>query len=321
MRNLIIGVVVVAAGAFLFASWKIQRDVAKGVDMAIMTMSPFVLVQYDGVSATLTGELTIDGVRARIKGFSDEILIDRIGIDTPSFLSLMKFRDMQKLVTSGEDVLPKYFGIMIEGWRMPVDADYGRTLHAERLKTLAVSDADSPRNECTGKYGLSPEALVAMGYEEYDLSLSAHFRQRDGDYTVEIKTDGVDMYTVDAELVLVGDMLTELAKGSRYRPKMSEMRIEYTDDSMGERITAYCQRRGLSDDEIHLAMIDSFEFMGQQYGVEFDEYVLDPYIEFLSGGRTFVISAKPNEPVSLSQISLYNPKDVPALLQLSAEVR
>lgn len=321
MRNLIIGVIIIAAGAFLFTSWKIQRDVAEGVDMAVMAMSPFAIVQYDGVSATLTGELTINGVRARVKGFDDEILIDKIGIDTPSFLSLMKFRDMPKLIASGKDILPKYFGVMVEGWRMPVDADYGYRLHAERLEKLNVSDADSPANECTGKYGLSPEALVAMGYKDYNLSVSAHFRQRDGDYTVQIRQDGADMYKIDAELVLVGDMLTEVAKGSRYRPKMREMRFEFTDDSMGDRMIAYCERRGLTREEIDLAMIDSFEFMGQQYGVEFDEYVLDPYIEFLAGGETFIVSAKPNEPVTLSQISLYNPKDVPALLQLSAEVR
>jgi len=54
-------------------------------------------------------------------------------------------------------------------------------------------------------------------------------------------------------------------------------------------------------------------------GIEFDEYVVDPYTEFLGGKSRLVITAKPNEPVSISQIGLYKPSDVPALLDLSAE--
>ena len=55
-------------------------------------------------------------------------------------------------------------------------------------------------------------------------------------------------------------------------------------------------------------------------GVAFDEYVMVPYQKFLTGGSKFILTAKPNEPIGLSQIDLYKPEDVPALLNLSAEV-
>jgi hypothetical protein len=320
MKNLIICVVLLAVGGYLYASWQIQRDVAKGVDMAVIAMSPYAVVEYEGVSATLTGELTVDGIRARVRGFDDDIYIDRIGIDTPSFLTLMKFGDIPKLVASGDDFLPEYFGLMIEGWRMPVDADYGYKLHAERIAELGVDDAEEVGNECTGKYGLPPAALIAMGYEEYDISMSAQIRKRDSDYAVDIVSNMDDMWKVDAELILVGDMMTELAKGNRYRPKMSQMRIEYTNLSTIERMGAYCKQRGLTDDQIHTAMVESFQFLGEDNGAEFDEFILEPFVEFLSGGKTFVITANPRDPINLSQISLYSPKDVPALLRLKAEV-
>ncbi len=54
-------------------------------------------------------------------------------------------------------------------------------------------------------------------------------------------------------------------------------------------------------------------------GIEFDEYVIEPYTEFVSGKSRFVITANPVEPISLSQIGLYKASDVPALLDLSAE--
>ena len=124
MRNAILGLIALAVGTFLFTSWKIKSDVSEGVDMAVMMMSPYAVVTYDGVSVTLTGEVTVDGVQVRVKGFTDDFYIDAIGIDTPSFLSLMKLSDPQSIALSGGDGLPKYFGVIVEGFRMPVDADY-----------------------------------------------------------------------------------------------------------------------------------------------------------------------------------------------------
>ncbi len=48
---------------------------------------------------------------------------------------------------------------------------------------------------------------------------------------------------------------------------------------------------------------------------------MEPYEKFLSGGSTFIVTARPTNPIILSQITLYKPTDVPALLNLSAEVR
>jgi hypothetical protein len=49
--------------------------------------------------------------------------------------------------------------------------------------------------------------------------------------------------------------------------------------------------------------------------------VLIPYQKFLAGGSKFILTAEPNEPINLSQIDLYKPEDVPALLNLSAQVQ
>lgn len=319
MRNLIIAALVIGALAYYGTKWKLHRDVESGVDMAVMMMSPFAIVQYDGVSSTMSGELTINGIRGRVKGFNDEFFIDRLGIDTPSFWSLMRLGDARERLMSGDEFLPEYFGIIVDGLRMPADADYGYKLYNARIQELGVNDAEEPANKCTGKYSFSPEALLAMGYSEYDLSLAARFRQLDDRYAIEVETSSDDMWSVDAELILVGDMVSEFAKGPRYRPRMGEMRVEYTDQSLRERISKYCRLQGLSDEQIVAAQMDAFYFFGSQSGIEFDEYVIDPYKEFLTGKSTFVVTAKPNDPVSLSQIGLYKPSDVPALLQLSAE--
>jgi hypothetical protein len=115
--------------------------------------------------------------------------------------------------------------------------------------------------------------------------------------------------------------MTEMSKGSMYRPKLRDMPVEYTDRSLVQRVAKYCGQRGLSADETMHAQIDSFKFVGESNGIEFDEYMLDPHKEFLAGKSTLVVTARPSEPIAFSQIDLYKPSDVPALLNLAAIAR
>ena len=81
-----------------------------------------------------------------------------------------------------------------------------------------------------------------------------------------------------------------------------------------------CLARGSAADVLR-AQIDSFRLIGDMYGIEFDQYIIDPYKEFLLGKSTLVVTAHPTNPVAFSQIDLYSPSDVPALLNLAAVAR
>lgn len=319
MRNLMIAIVLLGIAGFAFTKWKLHRDVEEGVDALLMMMAPVAQVEYEGISSTLGGELTIDGIRGRVSGFSDDFHIDRLGIDTPSFLSLMKLGDLQGTAMSGKNPLPESFGLIVDGLRMPVDSDYGRYVYQAQADARGDGGDVGPADECTGRRGFSPDALVAMGYDEYDISLRASFRQRGDRYVVEMSTESREMWDMDAELNLVGDMARELSKGPAYRPRMQSARLEYTDRSLRNRVAEHCRRLGLSDAEVRAAQFEAFMAFGLENGIEFDEYMTEPYREFLDGKSTFVVTAEPNEPVVLSQIAMYKPSDVPALLQLTGE--
>lgn len=321
MQKVIVAVVVFAAGAFFALKFMLHTDVEDGVDAAILALSPYAEISYDGVSSTLSGELTVDGIRGRVHGYQDGFVIDRIGIDTPSFFSLLKFGDVQELMTSGNDALPDYFGIILEGVQIPANADFAEDLHQASLAEINAGDGADPAAECTGRFGHSPRALTAMGYDQVVFSMRASFRRQSGSYTLAIDSDAVDMWQFDADLTLDGDMLRDLTKGMNYRPRMRDLRLEFTDLSMNQRIRDYCRRQGVSEEQALAAQLATFESRGRDMGIIFDQYVLDPYREFLEAGSSIVFTARPTEPVALSQIGLYKPEDVPALLQLSAEAR
>ncbi len=319
MKNLIIWAIIFGVVGYGGSKLLLHHKVGRGVDQAVLMVSPFVNIEYDGVSSTMGGQLTIDGVRAYVTGFEDEIYIDRLGIDTPSYFSLLGLADIRENIRSPDDVIPDYFGIVVEGVRMRVNADYFKKAYAASVAGIDEADLKADAARCTGKYGFSPETLARLGFSDQVVSVTAHFRKGEGQYSVEMTSNVENMWDIEATMALAGDMLTELSKGTRYRPRMREMRIVFKDLSLRERVEKYCGQLGMSEDEIVAAQLEKLRHMGEVNGVEFDEYVIAPYTEFVKGKSTLVVTAKPREPVSLSQISLYKPSDVPALLDLSAE--
>ena len=77
MKIVIIGAVIVVTAGYFGSKLLLHHKVESGMDNAVLAGSPYVNFEYDGVSSTLSGELTVDGIRTTVTGFNDEILIDR----------------------------------------------------------------------------------------------------------------------------------------------------------------------------------------------------------------------------------------------------
>lgn len=319
MKNLIIWAVILGIVGYGGSKFLLHYKVGQGVDMAVMAVSPFVNIEYEGVSSTMSGELTIDGIKAQINGFTEPLYIERLGIDTPSYFSLLKLADISENFQTPDEVIPEYFGFIVQGVRMRVNADYFKKAYAASVDHISAEARQENAARCTGKYGFSPDTLTNLGFSDQVVSVAAHLRRGEGDYTVEMTSNVEDMWAIDATFSLAGDMVSALAAGPRYRPRMKNMRVVYEDNSLNSRVEKYCARLGLSAEETKTAQLEKLRYVGDVYGIEFDEYVIDPFMEFLAGKSTLVVTAKPSEPISLSQISLYKPSDVPALLDLSAE--
>lgn len=318
MRNFLIFIVILAAVGYFGSKWYMHNEVSKGMDMAILMMSPYADVEYQGVDSTLTGELTIEGLRVRVNGYSDDLFIDSIGIDTPSIFSLMELGNIAKMQSRD---FPEYLGFMINGLRIPVDADYYEDLYGYALQARGLNGDMSAAAECTGKYGFSPSTLSALGYSDQIMSMAMTIRDEQMQYALDFDVSMAEMWDMNASINMDGNIMNELAKGLTYQPRLRDMHIEFTDRSLNDRVTRYCKQRGLSDAETIRAQIDSFRYVGEENGIEFDQYMIDPYKEFLLGKSTLVVTAKPNNPIAFSQIDLYKPSDVPALLNLAAIAR
>jgi hypothetical protein len=318
MRNLIILSILFGGLAYGSAKFYLHKKVESGMDNAVVMMSPYADITYKGVSSTMSGKLTVNGINARIKGFNDDLRIDKLGIDTPNFLTLLDLGDLASSMQSSDGKLPEYIGFIIEGMHMPANADYYRTLYDFGIAALGPTDIDETAVQCTGKYGFSPATLAELGYQEQLVSMAMYMRQSGANYSIDISASTSDMWDVSAQMSFAGHMKSEISKGPMYRPKLSRMQLELTDRSLNQRVKDHCNARGLTDEEILQAQLEALEFFGETNGIVFDEYVITPYKEYLGGKSTLIVTAQPTEPLNLSQIALYKPSDVPALLNLEA---
>ena len=318
MRNFIVWAILIAGVAYGGAKFYLHNEVSETMDMAVLMMAPYADVEYSGVRSTLTGELTVEGMRVRVDGYSDDLYIDRVGIDTPSFLSLVALSD---LTSKGPDAMPEYIGFLVEGMRIPVDADYFEDFYEFSLAMREIDATEDASAQCTGKYGFSPATLEALGYEDQVLDMYMTLRDEKTQYSIEMDMSMADMWDADIDIAFAGNMMTEFMQGMAYQPRLRNMHIEFTDRSLNQRVAKYCEELGLDAADTLRAQIESFKFVGESNGIEFDQYILDPYKEFVLGKPTLVVTAQPNNPVAFSQIDLYKPSDVPALLNLSAVAR
>ena len=323
MKLFLIGLVLLIGLGYGSSKAYIHYQVSDKVDSVIPMISPYMDLQYGGISSTLTGELTIDDVVIRVNGYRDAIEIGRLGINTPGYLDLVKLSRLSADSGPGEKVPPEYFGLLAENIRISTSADYYHDYYDDSIKALAPSDIRQGGVQCVGKYGYSPRALKALGYEELVMSMSMIMRQADTYFNTEMNFDIVDMIDVDIDVSMEGGVMegAALAMGSAYQPRLRNLQLKLTNNSLKHRVVKYCTELGLTSAQILRAHINALQYAGSNFGIEFDKHVIDPYREYLTDKSTFVATANPREPIYLSKISRYKPIDVPALLNLEAIAR
>lgn len=321
MKTLLIGLILLVGLSYGGVKAYLHYKVSDGMDAAVIGMEPYAKLEYGGISSTLTGELTIDDVKIQVKGFSDNIVIGRLGINTPSFLSLLGISNLSAGPQAMNGGAPEYFGIIAENIKVPASADYYRRIYDKNIEQLAPEDIRQRGVQCVGKYGFSPRTLAALGYDELVISTSVTLRQAETHFITEMDFDVVDMIDVEIEASMDGDLMSGAAMGASYQPRMRSLQIEITDQSLNKRVEKYCTELGLTPEQILRAHLNALQYFGKKNHIEFDKYVTDPYQEYLAGKSKLIVTAKPRKPLDLARIKKYKPIDVPALLNLEADAQ
>lgn len=316
MRLILIAAVLLVGLGYAGAKGYLYYKVSQSMESAVLMLSPYMDLEYDGISSTVSGELTINDVKMNMAGYRDEITIGRLGIKTPNILALLRLSDLSSGSSNGK--APEYFGLIAEEIQISADADYYRDIYETNIEAIAPADIGQGGVQCVGKYGFSPRTLKALGYPNLKLSISMIFRQTNNKYITEMGFDIANMMDLYVTVSMAGNMMSGIAQGAAYQPKLSELHMKITDRSLKQRVEKYCTKLGLTPAQILRAHLNALEYMGKTHGIVFDNYLIDPYKQFLAGKPTLIVTAKPREALDFKRISRYKPSDVPALLNLEA---
>lgn len=310
MRNLLATAVVLGVGGYFGAKFYVQYKVARDLDAVLTQARPFVDVQYDGVVATMSGELRVEGVTVRMAQFDDPFTVESIGVQTPGFLYLVGFdrRDLE---------LPERLGLELTGIRVAADADFMQAL--DDLRAADVREAElTAADKCARTAGFTPAMLRRLGYHELVSDFRMSFRREESRLVVELGADVENMYDVDVELTLEGLAdPTALARGAK--PLFVGGRLDYVDQSLNSRVMKYCAEQQVTPEDVIAVQLREVQALAAESGMELDALIMQPYTDFLLGKQRFTLLSKPTRPVDLTRLSLYKPSDVPNLLNLTAE--
>lgn len=319
--KILVGIVLLIGLAFGAAKFYLYYKVSDGMDSAVQAMAPYAEIEYGGISSTITGELTVNDVKVTVNGYRDGFVIGRMGIDTPSFLTLLTLSDFAAGTPSANSEPSGYFGFIAEDIQILAAADYYKDFYETSIEKLAPSDIRQRGVQCVGKYGYSPKTLKALGYDEMLISVTVGLRQTENNHVTKLNFSVADMLDLEMSVQMAGNLMAGIASGPYYKPKLSDLSIKITDQSLNERVEKYCTKLGLTPAQILAAHLNALQYYGKLHGIEFDEYVTDPYKEYLAGKPTLIVTAKPREPLDLARIKKYKPIDVPALLNLEASAQ
>ena len=78
MKRFVVMAILVGVVGIAGAKAYVHHQVTTNLDRAILMVKPFADIQYDGVSSTLSGTLSVERISARIGTFSDRVEIDTI---------------------------------------------------------------------------------------------------------------------------------------------------------------------------------------------------------------------------------------------------
>lgn len=319
MKQLLIWTALLGALGYFGSKYYLHDKVSRNLDAVLDAARPFVDVKYQGVSSTLSGDLSIDGITARMNGFADPLHIDSVRLVTGGYFELLDLASIGS-GSNGQAEIPDELGIAFGGIRVSTESDFMRALEEARRAQYGVQEVSDPAAACVGRYGHSADMLRRLGYRELIVDAAVGYRQVEGRWLVDVTNRITDMYDLSIVLTFDGMPTPQSVMTGAFQPRLVEGRFEYVDRSLEERVMKLCtEMEDLPAEAVIAARVDAFQAAAGSNGIRFDDYVIDPYIEFLNGKDRFIITAEPIEPVNLLQIGLYKPSDVPALLNLTAE--
>lgn len=317
MKGTILLLVAAPIIAFLAIKVYIHLQVSSTVDLLIARMEPAAVVSYGGVTSSIDGRIGISDVTIRPLSVRDEVRIGEISIKLPGMMYLLQMEDR---VRSQQP--PDALSVKVHDVGVSTRGDLAKAWES------AMFEGDPDGRErafesCVTRTQL-PTQMYLLDYDEIRGSFEVGY-----DYDHEQRTfvvhgtagqiDGVE-FSGDLTLVMDGFDRVAMAR-TMQNPEIARGSLTITDSGYFQRVYDDCEEReALPRESVAALLTQDLLAMFDGLPMKPDEPLVEAYTEFVSAGSRIVLTAEPREPRKLEYLSLYDPVDVPAVLNLNAQV-
>jgi hypothetical protein len=317
MKGKVLILVAVPLVAFLAVKVHVHLQVRNTMDLLIAQMTPVALVSYGGITSSVDGRIGIQDVTVRPVGLKDEVRIGEVSIKLPSLGYVLQMEDRVR----GQE-LPEALSVKVHDLAV---STRGELVSAWEAGMFHADPAGRERafQSCVSRTKL-PTQMHLLGYQELRGSFEAgYYYDRDaGTLVMHGKVGHMDGVEFSGDLALVMDAFDRAAMArTMNNPEIARGSLIVSDAGYFQRVYDYCQEReDLPRESVAALLTQDLLSMFRGLPLEPDEPLIDAYSEFVSGGSRLVLTAEPRKPKKLEYLSLYDPVDVPAVLNLNAQV-
>lgn len=315
-RNILLLLAAPVVG-FLAVKLYIHVQVGNTVDAIIAQSRPAADISYGRVTSGVDGRVGLSDVVIRPSGVNDQIRIGEISIKLPSLMYLLRLEDR---VNSQE--LPESLSIKVHDVAVSTRGELAKSWEA------AMFEGDRTGRErafdnCVTRVNL-PTQMYLLKYDEIRGSFEVgYYYDESGSLVLHGRAGQIDGVSFQGELGLVlGSFDIDSLMRTFSNPEIAHASMNITDAGYFDRVYAYCENdQSLTREQVVALLTDDLLEMFDELPMKPDEPLLAAYTEFVSTGSSIQLTAEPREPKKLQYLSLYDPVDVPAVLNINAQVR
>lgn len=314
VRNIVIALVLLLGLGYLGLKGYIHYQVKASLDQAITAAAPMAEIRYDGISSSLRGSVTIQGLT--VHTFGDDVRLGELRFGTPNVLVLLStLSELQR----GE--APEFLELELIDLELDLSGPLMNFVQAAVQRQAPRLPTTYP---CAGQVVFGPADWRAMGYQRLSSDLRLRLDIDKAAHTVRVQSrwDTQDMGALRVAFEVAGVSASVAQLKESRQAILRWLELDYKDRSYYKRWVKYCAKRDKVDPRSFVAKLVSADATYYMYswGVVPGDDLRRAYREFLRAPQSVSAVARPSTPLELALVEHYTPDDLVALLDLRVVV-
>jgi hypothetical protein len=279
-------------------------QVRSGIDDFIVSIRPFVKVEYGNISASLLGGVDVNQITIQPAASKQKIAIQQVSLRAPSWAFFLTVKEQFRA-----GVLRESLALHLSGLRYDLEADYAQNSTIDSADSADSADSQSNSLDmllCGDTHHLNQKAMQAMGYHylEGGLNLFLEPSANNKLMKVRVSVEFPELLKGEVDLWLALHQGGTLRREDLAKTAIQMLGITLSDLGYNQHWKTYCSQQaaiqpGLYLEHYRSALADKLGSKGQ----EADRRLLDAFAS-VRGVRSIVAARlEPAVPLELQVLA------------------